>query len=394
MRRNAITFDTLIEDTVVNPTPNIVNQIETPAFVIDAVKLEQNAALLNEVGRAAGCAVLLAQKAFSMFSVYPLLEPYIQGVCASGLYEARLGADGFNGEVHTYSPAFKNSEIQGILNYSDHITFNSFAQWHRYRELAEDAGVSCGLRINPECSTASTALYDPCRPNSRLGIRAESFSGQSLEGISGLHFHTLCEQNVGALETTLTAVEEKFGFCLPQMAWVNFGGGHHITREDYQVDLLIELIRAFRKQYGVRVYLEPGEAVALDAGVFVSSVLDVIENEVPVAVMDCSCTCHMPDVLEMPYRPDILEAAHPGVLPFTYELGGISCLAGDSIGRYSFSEPLHVGQRLVFRDMAHYTMVKTTTFNGVGLPSIYVKYREGLKLIKTFGYDDFKSRLS
>lgn len=375
--------------------------VPSPCFVVDAVGVEENLRVLDRVQRQSGAKVLLALKAFSMFALAPLISRYLTGTCASGLYEARLGREELGGEVHTFSPAYQEEDLEQILEISDHVLFNSIGQWARFQPLiravhARRPGLRFGLRINPEHTEGWNPLYDPCAPFSRLGITADQLQGRSLDGISGLHFHTLCEQDLPPLVRTLAAVEERFGHWLVGMEWVNFGGGHHITRPDYQVDELIDLIKGFRQRYGVRVYLEPGEAVALDAGVLVSEVLDLTSNGMDLAILDTSATCHMPDVLEGPYRPDVLGAGEPGERAHTYRLGGLSCLAGDVIGDYSFTSPLRIGDRLMFEDMAIYTMVKTTTFNGVPLPAIALwnSDTDEVRMIREFGYQDFKGRLS
>jgi len=367
----------------------------TPCYVVDESLLIKNLQILQGISRQTGCKILLAQKAFAMFYFYPLIGEYLSGTAASGLWEARLGHEFMGKENHIFAPAYRAAEFDDILNISDHIIFNSFSQWEKFRNKAIAAGKSCGLRINPQCSTQSHDIYDPCAPGSRLGITRENFINQSLQGLEGLHFHTLCEQNAGALALTLKSVEGNFGSYLQLMKWVNFGGGHHITREDYDRDLLVSLIDRFQNKYDVQVYLEPGEAVALNAGYLVSTVLDIVENGMKIAILDVSAACHMPDVLEMPYRPPVLGAGTGGEAPYTYRLAGPTCLAGDVIGDYSFNEPLQPGDVLIFGDMAHYTMVKNNTFNGINLPSIYVlNSNRQIKLIKNFGYTDFKSRLS
>lgn len=374
--------------------------VPSPCYVVDEIAIENNLKILHQVQEASGAKILLALKAFSMFSLAPLVMKYLKGVCASGLNEARLGREEFNGEVHTYSAAFTPADFDEILSVSDHLVFNSVHQWHLYRERALAASASrpmaFGLRINPEHSEGETPLYDPCSPCSRMGIPVEQLEGVNWDGISGLHFHTLCEQDFAPLARTLDAVEAKFGHILPQLSWVNFGGGHHITRSDYQRDALIARIRDFQQKYNVQVYLEPGEAVALDAGIFVAEVLDTLHNTMPLAILDASATCHMPDVLEMPYRPRISGAGDPGSKAVTVRLGGPSCLAGDVIGDYSFDQPLKPGDRLMFEDMAIYTMVKNTTFNGINLPSIalYNSRDNSVKVVKSFGYQDFRQRLS
>ncbi len=371
------------------------NEVETPCYVVDEGLLKKNLALLKTVSDRTGCKILLAQKAFSMFAAYPLIGGYLAGTTASGLFEARLGREEMGKETHIFSPAYREEEFEEITQICDHIVFNSFAQKARFGGRALAAGREIGLRINPECSTQDHAIYDPCSKGSRLGIPRDQFQADQLDGVSGLHFHTLCEQNSDALEQTLEAVEEKFGEFLPGMKWLNFGGGHHITRPDYDRQRLVRLIDRVQNRYGVQVYLEPGEAVALRAGFLVSTVLDLVENDGAIAILDTSAACHMPDVLEMPYRPDILGAGKPGEKAFSYRLGGPTCLAGDVIGSYSFDRPLQPGDRLVFCDMAIYSMVKNNTFNGMGLPAILWRTEGGqIRVVRRFGYEDFKMRLS
>ncbi len=372
-----------------------MHDLPTPCYVVDEAKLIRNLELLQSVSRRSGCKVLLAQKAFSMHSLYPLMRRYLDGTAASGLFEARLGAECFGGETHVYSPAYKDEDFEEIVSVCDHIIFNSFAQWRRFKPRALAARRSCGLRINPECSTQEHAIYDPCAPGSRLGVTRGSFEPDGLGGISGLHMHTLCEQNADALVTTLRAAEEKFGPYMRGMEWLNLGGGHHVTRADYDVDALVgELIRV-RGRYGVQVYIEPGEAVALNAGYLVCTVLDVMQNGGDIAILDTSAACHMPDVLEMPYRPEVIGAGKAGEKPFTCRLAGPTCLAGDVVGEYSFDKPLRAGDRLAFCDMAYYTMVKNNTFNGMPLPAIAIRGSDGQnRMVRTFGYEDFKERLS
>jgi len=370
-------------------------QLNTPYYVVDETLLIQNLKILRDVMDRSGCKVLLAQKAFSMFSLYPLIGKYLSGTTASGLFEAKLGKEEMGGETHIFSTAYREEEFDEILKICDHIIFNSFSQWEMYRDKAKRTDKQFGLRINPEYSTQDHAIYDPCAAGSRLGITLENFRPELLEGISGLHFHTLCEQNSDDLVETLKVVEEKFGEYLHQMSWINFGGGHHITRADYDIDTLVRVILHMKETYQVEVYLEPGEAVALNSGFLVSSVLDIVENGISIAILDTSAACHMPDVLEMPYRPGIVGAGQPGEKPYTYRLGGPTCLAGDIIGDYSFSRALRIGDRLVFCDMAIYSMVKNNTFNGMNLPSIAIADTEGrVRLIRNFGYEDFKMRLS
>lgn len=370
--------------------------LQTPYFVVDEGLLEKKLQLLQQVAEQAGCKILLAQKAFSMFACYPLIRKYLAGTTASGLYEARLGKEEFGGETHVFSPAYKEQDFVELLEYADHFVFNSPMQVKKYAARAKQAGKQVGLRINPECSTQEGhAIYDPCAVGSRLGTTLENFDEGILPLLDGLHFHTLCEQNSDDLETTLKAFEEKFGKCLKGMKWLNMGGGHHITRKDYDVDRLITLIQGVKQKYGVEVYLEPGEAVVLNSGFLVCSVLETFRNGIDVAILDTSAACHMPDVIEMPYRPPLQHSGQPNEKPYTYRLGGPTCLAGDIIGDYSFDSPLQEGQRLTFEDMALYTMVKTNTFNGMPLPNIVLRNKNGdCQIIRQFGYEDFKNRLS
>lgn len=374
-----------------------LSELPSPCYVVDEKLLRQNLTLLKSIQDRTGCRILLAQKAFSMYSLYPLIGEYLCGTTASSLHEARLGHEEMGGETHIFSAAYRDDEMADILAICDHIVFNSFSQWLHFQPQIEASGkpISCGIRINPGCSTQDHAIYDPCSPGSRLGVTLANFEPEALAGIEGLHFHTLCEQNADALLTTLAAVEEQFGPYLHQMKWLNFGGGHHITRPDYDVEALVQAIDHMQTTYGVQVYLEPGEAVALNTGFLVCTVLDIVHNGMDIAILDTSAECHMPDVLEMPYRPHIIGSAEAGVLACTYRLGGPTCLAGDIIGDYSFEGPLAVDDRLIFTDMAHYSMVKNNTFNGINLPAI-VRYNdeEGVVVVKRFGYDDFKGRLS
>jgi len=372
------------------------DQLPTPCYLVDEALLLQNLKILRGVSDRTGCRILLAQKAFSMYALYPLIGEYLCGTAASGLYEARLGAEEMGGETHIFSPAYRADEFDRITSLCDHIIFNSFSQLERFGAAARKAGRSVGLRVNPECSTQEGhEIYDPCAPNSRLGITRENFLPDRLDGVDGLHFHTLCQQDADALEHTLTAVETQFGPWLHQMKWLNFGGGHHITRAGYNIALLEGCIQRIQRQYSVQVYLEPGEAVALNAGFLVATVLETLRNGIDIAILDTSAACHMPDVLEMPYRPPLQGAGEPGGKRHTYRLGGPTCLAGDIIGDYSFDTPLRPGDRLVFGDMAIYSMVKNNTFNGMGLPAIALRDRNGdCRILRHFGYDDFKMRLS
>ena len=378
-----------------------IQDVPTPCYVVDEAKLIRNLELLKKVQEEAGCRILLAQKAFSMFYEYPLIGQYLAGTTASGLYEARLGREEMGKENHVFSPGYREQEMDEIVSVCDHVIFNSFSQLKKYRDRCLGR-TSIGLRINPECSTQGDhAIYDPCAPGSRLGVTPENFKKalledpDALEGVEGLHFHTLCEQNSDDLERTLRAAEEKFGDYIGQMKWLNMGGGHHITREDYDVELLIRCVRRVKDTYGVEVYLEPGEAVALNAGYLVTEVLDVVDNGIRTLILDASAACHMPDVLEMPYRPPLKDSGKPGEKAYTYRLSSCTCLAGDVIGDYSFDREIGPGDRLCFEDMAIYSMVKNNTFNGIGLPHIAVLSVGGdCRVIRSFGYDDFKCRLS
>ena len=371
----------------------------SPAFVVDDALLTRNLEILAKVQEQSGARILLALKGFALWDCFPLVSQYLVGTTASGQDEARLGAEHFGGEVHCFSPAFTEAEMTEVLKHADHISFNSPGQWQRFRDqvAAAPRAVSMGLRVNPEHSEGTTPIYDPCRPGSRLGTRLADLQGVDVQGLEGLHFHTLCEQNSDALERTLAAFEQRFGAYLARMQWVNFGGGHHITRENYDRERLVRLVRDFKQRYPhLTVYLEPGEAIALNTGYLIAAVLDITENQGMNAILDTSATAHMPDVLEMPYRPVILGAGEPGEKAHTYRLGGQTCLAGDEIGAYSFDQPLEIGQRLVFTDMAHYTMVKTTTFNGIRLPSIcrVDAHTRAVRVVKSFGYEDYRQRLS
>ena len=377
-----------------------MDQLPTPGYVIDEKKLKENLQILKEIREEAGCKILLAQKAFSCFYEYPLIGRYLDGTTASGLYEARLGKEEMGKENHVFAPAYKDADIKELGEICDHIIFNSFAQLRRHKDVV--SGKSLGLRINPECSTQGDhAIYDPCAPGSRLGVTKEVFvreietEPELFDVLDGLHFHTLCEQNADDLAKTLEAVEEKFGPWLSKIKWLNMGGGHHITRDDYDRKLLINCIKHIRDTYGVEVYLEPGEAIALNAGYLVTEVMDIVENGLSVLILDASAACHMPDVLEMPYRPPLKDSGNAGEKAFTYRLSSCTCLAGDVIGDYSFDKQIHVGDKLYFQDMAIYSMVKNNTFNGILLPGIAVMKEDGdCELIRTFGYGDFKGRLA
>lgn len=373
-----------------------IDQVPTPAYVIDEAKLVNNLEILKSVQDRTGCKVLLAQKAFSMYATYPLISQYLAGTTASGLYEAKLGREEFGGEVHVFAPAFKDADLEEILEIADHIVFNSERQLRKHVDKCRAVGVSVGLRINPECSTQGDhALYDPCAAGSRFGVRIDQFSEDLVDLVDGLHFHTLCEQNSDDLKTTLDAVEAKFGPYLHRIKWLNMGGGHHVTREDYDLELLISSIQHMQETYGLEVYIEPGEAIALNAGYLVTEVLDIIENGIETLVLDASATCHMPDVLEMPYRPPLRHGFEAGEKTYTYRLSSNTCLTGDIIGDYSFEKHVEIGDKLYFEDMAIYSFVKNNTFNGIGLPSLVLMDKTGdCRIVKSFGYEDFKGRLS
>lgn len=368
-------------------------ELRTPCYVIMESEMKKNLQILQEIRQQSGCKILLAQKAFSMYSCYPLIGEYLDGTTASGLYEAKLGKECMGKENHIFSPAYREDEFEEVLANCEHLVFNSFSQLEKFGERAANAGKSVGIRVNPECSTQGEhAIYDPCAPGSRLGILVSEFPETLPSYVEGLHFHTLCEQNADALEITLKAVEGKFGKWMKQLKWVNFGGGHHITRADYDRELLISCVRRIQDTYNVQVYLEPGEAVALNAGHLITTVEDIVHNDI--AVLDVSAACHMPDVIEMPYRPPLFDSGEAKEKEYTYLLGGPTCLAGDVIGSYSFDQPLKVGDRLTFGDMAIYTTVKNNTFNGMRLPDIVWERENGeCEIVKSFGYEDFKCRL-
>lgn len=379
-----------------------IGEVKTPSFIIDERALEKNLKILNDVKQKTGAKILLALKAYSAFSTFPLIKKYLDGVCASSPHEAKLGCKEFGKEVVVAAPAYKEEDIQELVKYSTCIVFNSFNQWRRYKKIALEHGIECGIRINPEYSEAPVELYNPCSAYSRLGVTIKNFEEEHLNGIKGLHFHALCEQSAGALERVLEAAERKFGKYFSKMKWVNFGGGHHITKEGYDTNLLCNLIQSFKKRHGIDVYLEPGEAVALNAGFLVASVVDIINNGMDIAILDTSAETHMPDVLGMPYTPEVVGAKIASsctekdkkIFKYDYRLGGLTCLAGDIIGDYMFPEKLSIGSKIIFTNMAIYSMVKTTTFNGVNLPSICVQRLNGkMEIIREFGYEDFKRRL-
>jgi len=371
-----------------------VNKLPSPCYIVDERLLKKNLEILDYVQKKSGAKILLATKAFSMYSTFELIGKYLNGVTSSSLFEARLGYEEMGKEVHIYSPAYREDEFDEIMKYSDHIVFNSFNQWRKYRDKLKGKNKECGIRINPEYSEIETDLYNPCFENSRMGVTLDNFEENELDGIDGLHFHTMCEQDSDTLARTIKIVDEKFGKYIKNMKWLNFGGGHHITRKDYNIELLIENIIYIKNKYNIDVYLEPGEAVALNTGYLVCTVLDIIENGMNIAIVDTSAACHMPDVLEMPYRPHIIGSGDKNEYEYTYRLGAPTCLAGDIIGDYSFKEPIKEGDKLILCDMAIYSMVKNNTFNGINLPSI-AKYSDenGIELLKRFSYEDFKGRL-
>ena len=373
--------------------------VQTPCYIVDEAKIKKNLEILKRVEEESGAHILLAQKAFSMFSLYPLIGQYISGTTASGLYEAKLGYEEMGKENHVYAPAYKPEHMDELVKICDHIIFNSFAQYDKYKDVVNKAGVSAGIRINPMCSTQEGhEIYDPCAFGSRLGVTKENFREDYVfgeGGIEGLHVHTLCEQNSDALVTTFKAVEEQFGEFLYKVKWLNLGGGHHITRSDYDIKSLVDLVRYIRSKYDVEVYLEPGEAIALNAGYLVTEVMDKVKNGMEILILDASAACHMPDVLEMPYRPPLRDGYEANEKAYTYRLSSLTCLAGDVIGDYSFEKEKNIGDRLVFEDMAIYSMVKNNTFNGIPLPDILLLKEDGtIEKVKSFGYEDFKGRLS
>lgn len=372
--------------------------VETPVYLLDETIIEKNMKVLRQVKERTGCKIFHALKAYASFATFPMMSRYLDGVCASGLNEARLGYEEFKKEVHTFSAAYRQEEIKAILKYSDSIIFNSFYQLQQYEKAAKQSGVEIGLRVNPGHSEVETPMYDPCAPNSRLGIVHALFKKEfprHKNSVDGLHFHAMCEQNADVLERILKSFEKRYGKYIEGLKWVNFGGGHHITRDDYDVTLLIRLINAFKKKYGVQVYLEPGEASVYNAGVLISSVLDIVKNRTEIAIMDTSAEAHMPDVLLMPYRPHILGAGEKTEKKYRYRLAGPSCLAGDVIGDYSFDKPLKRGDKLIFMDMALYSIVKNTTFNGMNLPDIAVIRAGGkVEMVRRFGYKDYRNRQS
>ncbi|MDO4478009.1 MAG: carboxynorspermidine decarboxylase [Lachnospiraceae bacterium] len=378
--------------------PTKINALNTPVYVIDEGRIKHNLEILKGVEERTGCHILLAQKAFSAFALYPLIGSYISGATASGLYEARLAHEEMTTgrhENHVFEPAFTDAEMAEIVTICDHISFNSLRQLEHHRPAWEKAGVSVGIRINPEHSTQDHAIYDPCAPGSRLGVRRCDMPDHLPAGVEGIHFHTLCEQGAEPLAETVRVVEEKFGPLLREAKWINLGGGHHITRDDYNLPLLEETIRHLKDTYDAEIYLEPGEAFALNAGYLVTTVMDIVDNTLPILILDASAACHMPDVLEMPYRPPLKDSGMPNEKAYTCRLGSRTCLSGDIIGDYSFDTMPAIGDRLYFEDMAIYSMVKNNTFNGMPLPDIAIMDENGdCRVIRHFDYHDFKERLS
>ena len=371
--------------------------LPSPCWLLEEKRLVQNLELLQRVKVQSGAKILLALKGYALWKSFDTIRAYLDGCCASGLHEAKLAAEEFRKEVHTYSPAFKEEELEEIASISHHLVFNSPAQFKRFALRAKEINpsLSLGIRVNPEFSQAPKEIYNPCGLYSRLGTTLENLDETILDQCDGLHFHALCEEDSDALEGVLKAFEEKFGRYIPKMKWINFGGGHHITRKGYDVDKLISLIQAFKSRYDVEVYLEPGEAVGWQTGPLIATVLDIVHNGIDIAILDTSAEAHMPDTIIMPYRADVRGAGEAGEKAYTYRLGGNTCLAGDIMGDYSFDAPLQIGDRIIFEDQMHYTMVKATTFNGIKLPSIAIERANGeIDVVREFGYEEFKGRLS
>ncbi len=371
--------------------------LPSPCWLLEETLLKKNLELVEDIKKRTGAKVLLALKGYALWKSFPLIKPYLDGCCASGLHEAKLAHETFSKEVHTYSPAFKEEEIEEIAQISHHLVFNSPTQFRRFATLAKDINpkLSFGLRLNPEYSASPKEIYNPCGLNSRLGTTLANLDESILEQCDGLHFHALCEQDSDALENVLKNFEEKFGSYIPKMKWINFGGGHHITRKGYDIEKLISLINNFKEKYSVEVYLEPGEAIGWETGTLITTVLDIVHNGIDIAILDSSAEAHMPDTIIMPYRAEVRGAGRAGEKAYTYRLAGNTCLAGDIMGDYSFDSPLQIGDKLIFEDQMHYTMVKATTFNGIKLPDIAIQRLNGeLEVVKEFGYEDFKKRLS
>jgi len=378
-------------------TDKYYNNLPSPCWLLEEEKLLENLKTISHIKEQSGAKVLLALKGYALWKSFDTIRPYLDGCCASGLHEAKLAAEAFGKEVHTYSPAYKDEEIEEIATISHHMVFNSPAQFNRYAKEAKkiNPALSLGLRVNPEYSASPKEIYNPCGLYSRLGTTLENFDESLLPELDGLHFHALCEQDSDALEAVLKNFEEKFGAYIPKMKWINFGGGHHITRKGYDVEKLIDLIKSFKERYSVEVYLEPGEAIGWETGPLIATVLDIVHNGIDIAILDTSAEAHMPDTIIMPYRAEVRDAGEAGEKAYTYRLGGNTCLAGDIMGDYSFDKPLQIGDRVIFEDQMHYTMVKATTFNGIRLPSIAIKRVDGsIEVVREFGYEDFKNRLS
>jgi carboxynorspermidine decarboxylase len=373
------------------------NKLPSPCYLLQAAKLRANLELIDRVQTESGCSIILALKGFAMWSSFPIVRGYLSGCSASSYNEARLAREHFDGHVHLYAPAYTDAEFPELIKLSDRISFNSLSQWQRLGPQALAAGISCGLRVNPRVDEVETDLYNPSGEHSRLGIPREELAQGVPEGIEGIHVHALCENDADSTERLIQAVEERFGHLLPQMKWCNLGGGHLMTRPGYDVERLIGAVKGFRQRHPhLQLVLEPGSAIAWGSGPLVSTVLDIIRRGgIDIAILDSSATAHMPDVLEMPYRAEVRGADHPGIKPCTYRLGGMTCLAGDIIGDYSFDEPLQIGDKLIFEDMIHYTMVKSTMFNGIAHPSIAIAHEDGrIELVREFGYRDYENRLS
>ena len=372
--------------------------LPSPCYVVDEAALQRNLSILKSVQERTGAKILLALKGFAMHRVFPLLKTALNGTAASSVNEAKLGREFFGGETHACSPAYSEADLDELLPLVDHLVFNSVPQLRRHQARVasfSEQKVSIGLRINPEYSEVKTPLYNPCCKDSRLGVHRDQLNGADLNPVEGFHFHTMCEQNSDTLERTIQVVEKNFPEFFGRLRWFNFGGGHHISRANYDLDRLCRIIKTFQSRHGLQVYLEPGEAIALNAGILVGSVLDIVDDKIPNVILDLSATAHMPDVLEMPYRPEIRGAGSPGEKDYTYQLGGLTCLAGDRIGKYSFDAALKLGDRLIFEDMAHYTMVKNTMFNGVRLPAIVLRRASGgFEVVRQFDYEDYRDRLS
>ena len=376
---------------------NILSTLPSPCWLLEEEKLQKNLELISDIKQQSGAKILLALKGYALWKSFPLIKPYLDGCCASGLHEAKLADETFSKEVHTYSPAFKEEEIEEIATISHHLVFNSPAQFHRFSTQVKKINpqLSLGLRVNPEYSESPKEIYNPCGLYSRLGTTLENIDESVLELCDGLHFHALCEQDSSALENVLKNFEEKFGPYIPKMKWINFGGGHHITRKGYDTQRLINLIKEFKEKYNVEVYLEPGEAIGWETGTLITTVLDIVHNGMDIAILDSSAEAHMPDTIIMPYRADVRDSGKAEEKAHTYRLAGNTCLAGDIMGDYSFDAPLNIGDKVIFEDQMHYTMVKATTFNGVKLPSIAIQRKDGsVEVVREFGYEDFKNRLS